>query len=161
MNNDLEKLDNSLLNNQLYSYLTGKDGYGYIQRLADMPTDPEIVFASISRYAELNKLRSVWVIFEHNLIKMCDDSEDIWLVIYYISCYLFYQEYTGNDFIDIRTVTQRFKFGVDKYQKELSENHKWDGYQWPNGLMGDINRMLNNLRDRFNFNLTDENLGAV
>jgi hypothetical protein len=156
MNSELELLKNALLENKLLEFMTGKDKYYFVEPLAEMPTNVGLVEDTIKKYFEEHDACIIWKEYEKALIKMCDDPTNVWLCLYYFMGYLYYREFKKQDFIDFEYMKEQLINSLKKYRYELIYNKSWVGYKWPDGLWGDVKRMIRNINNEFNIGLVVE-----
>jgi hypothetical protein len=155
MNENVIKLQNALENNELFTFLTGgKKDYYFICRYADMPTDPDQAFSALKDYYDESNDLSIWTKFQTELLEMTKSAENTWLSIYYLSAYLPYQKFAHMDFIDMPLIVKNIHYGLISFKHELSTIKRWNGAQFDNGLFDDSCRLLNNLSNSYNMDLS-------
>jgi hypothetical protein len=75
-------LQEALKQHELYEYMIGRKAYAYINRKADIPTDPSSVVESIRTLAEETKDLSLWENFRFCLLRMSKDDGYCWFSLY-------------------------------------------------------------------------------
>ncbi len=114
-----------------------------------MPTDPTMVFQNILRVVKTTDSHDYWKFIESQFLILPSDSVGTWLSAYYLSALLFAQqnktalEVSSNKFIS------SIREGIEKHYILLKQDKRWVGANYQNGLMGDLERLINNLNGRF------------
>lgn len=114
-----------------------------------MPTDPTAVFQNILRVVKTTDSHKHWKIIENQFLILPSDSVGTWLSVYYLSALLFAQQ--NKTALDVSTnkFISSIRGGIEKHYILLKQDKRWVGANYQNGLMGDLERLINNLNGRF------------
>ncbi|GAB3570558.1 hypothetical protein GCM10027578_26990 [Spirosoma luteolum] len=153
---DSDIIERAINQNDFYFLLTGQKDYELVNSFADTPTDSNAVFFNIVEYYKKTKDEDVWKELINGLLKLCESSDYIWLVTYYISCYLRYEKETRYKPMKLEGLNIAFNSGLKEFQRSLSDNYSWMGHGIEGGLYSDILRMSQSLEKRFGYHLLSD-----
>ena len=145
MERETKQLQTAIDKGELFEYMVGEKGYKYVNRYADMPTDDEMVFASIESLYEATRDVSIWDYFKVTWIVISEDPVYSWLALYYLSDYLNYTERTNNHVLAINEVLPAIISNIKDNKNNLINNKRWGGCDYDDGLWGDVKRLAANL----------------
>ena len=77
---------------ELFEYMVGEKGYKYVSRDADVPTEDQVVFASLVVLYNTTRDISVWEYFKATWIDISDDPVYAWMALYYLYHWINYHE---------------------------------------------------------------------
>lgn len=136
--------------------LTGQDGYEFINRFADTPTDPILVVWYIGKYYLATKNDTVWQALSDALLTLCASETYIWLVPYYVSSYLNYENRCHHKALPLKHIKHAFNQGVIQFRESLIKNTDWMGRNKPEGLYGDMLRINHQLEEEYGYSLLEQ-----
>lgn len=151
MDKKLEILKTALLRGELYEYMVGQKDYGYVSPYADMPTYPADVFSSIVSYYNETKDKSIWPYFEASLVDISKDKAYCWFSLYYLAEYFRYSRRVRA--VDLKNISEVIVENIVGNKSYLVHDHKWIGQDYPNGIWGDVKRMIDNINEENEVNL--------
>jgi hypothetical protein len=154
MTSKLQLLNEAIARNEFSEFIIcSNKKYHLVCQYSDMPTDPDQVFDSIKEYYELTNDKSIWSSFENEITNLNKISYGSWLSVYYLSMYLSYRKYTGKELINLDETIKVIENGLEKFKTELEQNKKWAGYEFENGLWGDVIRLVSIVNKKFEINI--------
>ena len=146
-----DKLKQALAKGELFEYMVGEKGYAYRNPYADMPTYPAEVFGSVVSYYNTSGDDSVWPYFDASLAALSADEEYSWLSVYYLVEYLRYSQRQRP--VDLTALSATILTNLRTTQVSLQQATKWGGRDYPNGLWGDVQRMVQNINEEHHLHL--------
>lgn len=151
----LTKLHDAVKTARLFDYMTGQVGYSYVSNYADAPTETQDVFNSILDYVNNDDTNPLWEIFEKTWLAVSKDNDYSWLSVYYLFSYLNYYSIKKGKIPQhaVDTVTGVLN-NVAKHKSILSKDKRWVGKAYKDGLWQDAVRVVNNVNERFNLQMT-------
>ena len=137
-------------NDEIYELLTGKKGYDVplLGVSIDIPTDwGAIVEDGIYQLCRNKKNKKIIVEYQKALLKMInnDDDTEVWMAAYIMYIQLEDQVKNKAPFNIDNNVLLKFKQAIVDNRYKLEHNQKYVGIGYPNGLMGDVERLDRNL----------------
>ena len=134
---------------QLFEYMIGEKEYSHTSRDADVPTEDQIVFASlVALYKETNDV-AIWSYFEATCIGISADHNYSWMALYYLAHCIVYSKKQDSYLLNLDKLVPVIISNIHHNKKYLSKNKKWVGANYNDGLWGDVKRMTENLNRRF------------
>ena len=153
MNEKTKLAQRAVAQHEFFEYLIGKEGYAYTNRYADMPTDPTDAFTSLVDLYNHVRDPKIWTSFSENVERISSDKSYAWLSLYYVAAYLRYTTrrkiVNPKDPPNALILAQSVLTHLKKLQPTLSNDKKWVGRDYTDGLWGDIERMVHNLNEEF------------
>ena len=149
-------------NDEIYELLTGKKGYDVplLGVSIDIPTDwGAIVEDGIYQLYQNEKNKMIIEEYQKALLKMIieeyqkallkminnDDDTEVWMAAYIMYIQLEDQVKNKAPFNIDNNVLLKFKQAIVDNRYKLEHNQKYVGIGYPNGLMGDVERLDRNL----------------
>lgn len=137
-------------NDEIYELLTGKKGYDVplLGVSIDIPTDwGAIVEDGIYQLYQNKKNKKIIEEYQKALLKMInnDDDTEVWMAAYIMYIQLEDQVKNKAPFNIDNNVLLKFKQAIVDNRYKLEHNQKYVGIGYPNGLMGDVERLDRNL----------------
>jgi hypothetical protein len=136
--------------------LTGQEGYDFINRFADTPTDPILAVWYIEKYYLATKDDTVWRALSDALRTLCAGETYIWLVPYYVLSYINYEKRNHYQVLSLVPIKHAFNQGVIQFKESLIKNTDWMGRNEPEGLYGDMLRMNHQLKENYGYALLEQ-----
>jgi hypothetical protein len=134
----------AIKNKELSSYLVGKGEYNSINPYSETPTDALKAFERIADYYFREK--SILNNFIASLEKMSSDRDYGWFSLYFFLAFARFVTKENIDF-DLLSLWTRIKNNVNTQEANLTNDKRWVGAMWPNGLWGDVLRMIKNIEE--------------
>jgi hypothetical protein len=153
MEHQINKLREAVEKGELFEYMVGENGYEYVSRDADVPTEDQVVFASIVALYRETKDDSIWKYFQATWLAISTDATYSWLSLYYLYHCVNYITQPESYHIDIKGILPSIIDNLKKNKKYLSKNKRWVGSNYSDGLWGDAKRMINNLNTNYNLGI--------
>lgn len=151
----LLKLQDAVDTARLFEYMTGQAGYSYVSNDADAPTETQDVFASILDYVQDDDTNPLWKKVESTWIEISKSKDYSWVSVYYLFAYLnYYSNKKGSISQHATDITGEVLSNIAKHKTSLSKDKRWVGRMYKNGLWQDALRVVNNVNERFNLQMT-------
>lgn len=149
MEQQVNKLREAIDRGELFEYMVGENGYEYVSRDADVPTEDQVVFASIVALYRETKDVGIWKYFQVTWLAISTDATYSWLSLYYLYHCINYVAKPESYHIDIKGKLPLIINNLKKNREALSKDKRWVGSNYPEGLWGDVKRMVNNLNANY------------
>lgn len=141
--------------NELYEFLCGKNDYDLpvLDAPTNIPTDWTVIIPNgiyklyKNNIGDQEKIKNDFVVALKRMIN--GESTEIWEAAYIIFILLKSQSRNVAPFNIDETLVDMFSNRVDECKSQLSENKEYDGAQFSNGLLGDIERLNSILNSKY------------
>lgn len=155
--NVYSETERAFKNNEFYELLTGKKGYQLpiLDVPVDIPTDWTIIVPcgiyELYRKTQNDKVKND---YQCALEKMMQGSPDeIWMVCNILFGQLKNQKLGKSPFVIDETILRDFNVAIKNNRKKLESDINWGGNDYPNGLMGDIERLNSILKRKYSISM--------
>lgn len=141
--------------NELYEFLCGKNDYDLpvLDAPTNIPTDWTVIIPNgiyklyKNNIGDQEKIKNDFVAALKRMIN--GESTEIWEAAYIIFILLKSQSRNVAPFNIDEALVDMFSNRVNECKSQLSENKEYDGAQFSNGLLGDIERLNSILNSKY------------
>lgn len=126
--------------------LAGDKGFEIHCQVGNLPTDTELVFEKLFLVESKDKVSKEELI--DGLIRLSLRQDRCWLIPYYLVDIFSWER---NKEMKILTDASISEMGDNllKRKTKLEVDFSWDGKQYPNGLWGDVSRLLRIIKSKY------------
>ena len=148
-------------NDEFYELLAGRKGYNVsvLDAPVDVPTDWTVVISNgiypLYKKSEDTKVKEY---FQIALLKMMHgDSSEIWMAANILFIQLKNQENGNAAFSIDENLLREFSRSLDVHRISLENNKNYGGSDYPNGLLGDVERLNEILVNKYSVSMDGKN----